>query len=71
MNSHSDQAWTTGDELRFLAGIGRWSEPGKKSGARELLRGYLQGVKRRADWAGIDTGTVIREARKAYRSRQL
>ena len=71
MNSRSDQAWTTGDELRFLAGIGRWSEPGKKSGARELLQGYLMGVKQRVDWAGIDPGTVTREAKKAYRSRQL
>ena len=55
------RAWTTRDELDFLAGLGRWRGPGRAFGParRALLVGYREGLEHRRVWAGVDRALVV------------
>lgn len=61
--------WTTGNEKSFLDRIGTY-ETGRTVHAYEvtasdkarLLRGYLRGMDRRKNWAGINKAEVRRHA---------
>jgi len=54
--------WGTGDELRFLRGIGIYSNDTRNRTPDkfrlDLLVGYRQGMKHRTDWDKIDRESV-------------
>lgn len=55
--------WSTKDEVAFVASLGASS---KKPDARlRALRGYLEGIKRRRVWIGIDQSEVEAAAAEA------
>ena len=59
---HPEQRWTTEDEVKFLNGLGTYSQLYGVS--REgLLTGYIAGAERRAYWNGLDGGRILAHAR--------
>jgi hypothetical protein len=50
--------WTTFDELQFVAHLETITPAIQR---KQILRGYLAGLRRRVRWEGIDAG-VVREA---------
>ncbi len=49
--------WSTGNEQRFLDGIGSFSL--MKTPREQLLVGYLKGAFKRNDWGHIDKDIII------------
>lgn len=62
----SYRAWRTADELRFIDSIGRHCGPHEQETA-ELLRGYVEGCRKRVAWDHIDRATVIARAKALLR----
>ena len=52
----------TKDEIKFIRSIGTNSQATKNKSRAELLRGYLEGCRKRACWDGIDRDTAIATA---------
>ena len=61
MNGHSRQPWTNFDELQFIAHLETTLPVIQR---KQILRGYLAGLRRRVRWEGMDEG-VVREAAEA------
>jgi len=61
MNRDSCHPWTTFDELQFIAHLETLAPAIQR---KQILRGYLAGLRRRVRWEGIDAG-VVREAAEA------
>ena len=58
MNGYSRHPWTTFDELQFIAHLETIAPAIQR---KQILRGYLAGLRRRVCWEGLDAG-VVREA---------
>jgi len=66
-----DKAWTTTDEVAYILKIGKHTIPGRRRGheyKRKLLHNYLESMKYRARWDGLDKevirATVLEELKK-------
>lgn len=69
----ADKAWTTSLEISWLDSIGDAYEESKNKGMdvasrvtldrKELLRGYLEGTKRRSRWEKMDRIACIGHAK--------
>lgn len=52
--------WSTRDELEFIAGLGQWYTGPAYLGTRlSLLTGYLEGLRRRRRWVGLDRDAIF------------
>lgn len=49
-------AWTTGNEINFIRGLGTWSLA--ETETPELLARYREAIKRRTDWGRIDPDEI-------------
>jgi hypothetical protein len=54
--------WTTQAELNYLGKIGKASPMTETMPKETLLRGYLEGAKKRHNWGDMDKELVIRHA---------
>jgi len=61
--SQKHSAHTTLDEIRFIDGIGKFSNGGEKAGVKATLTGYVEAIKKRAEWEGLDYDKVIAHAK--------
>lgn len=64
-------AWTTTDEVAFILKLGTHTIPGRRRGPdhrKKLLHGYLESMKYRVRWDGLDTevirATILEELNK-------
>lgn len=55
--------WGTLAELKFIAGLGRWSAKGMDR--VEALSAYIKSSERRGNWHGIDREEVLDRARRS------
>lgn len=57
----------TEDELRFLNSLGSNSLKGQEGQVtpKQLLRGYLEGCRKRTDWDKIDRHVAVQKAHEA------
>jgi len=66
MAESQGDVWTTGDELRYLDGLGNHSIPGKRGDARfdrqTLLSSYLKACDK--NWGNVDGEEVMDHARE-------
>lgn len=51
-------AWTTTDELKFIAGLGTHSVHGANSAYRTWVERYRDTMQLRKDWTGIDRAAI-------------
>ena len=56
--------WTTGDEIRFIAGLGTHSDHGKQLSHGDWVKRYQQTIPLRRDWGDMDPVAVRRAAKK-------
>lgn len=57
------KSWTTEHELKFLAGLGSFSENSQKVSRKIMLEGYLVAAAKRYNWDGISKTTCIAHTR--------
>lgn len=62
----SSHAWTTGDELAFLAGLGTHSTS-VQTPRTVLLQRYLAAARRRTSWGGVASGKILHAVRVMLR----
>ena len=64
-DNRSVSAWTTEEELHFVAHLGRWwpERAGSGKSERDVIVGYLAGAKRRDDWGSVDRERCMDAAR--------
>jgi hypothetical protein len=63
--SYHPHAWSTTNELAFIARLGRISPHGPAVGRRELLRRYFQSLLLRERWGDLDPDRVVAAAQTA------
>ncbi|GEM_PF-3159508 len=61
----SSFAWTTTDELAFIAGLGTHSVHGADSDHRAWVARYQQTMKLRKDWTGLDQKAICAAVKQA------
>jgi hypothetical protein len=58
-------AWTTENEVAWLKNIGQHTTDPRMPGRIELLKSYIEGAKKRRNWAGMDRAKVMSAAHLA------
>ena len=73
MKTFDNMAWTTGQEISFINGLGSFSNVTRirNLSRRELFSRYIAGANKRVDWGRIDTGAVMDYAKKELEKSEI